>query len=494
MSDYILSTVCTGIGSPEEAAEELDNELGISHKIGFYCEIDKYARKTYEANFNAGFLVPDMTQCHWDGNEYYSDLFIGGIPCQAFSLAGLRKGELDPRGLLIYDYIRYVKKHLPKAFIIENVKGLLSDSGGKTFQNWLHLLGQSVNGHYQMFNHPDSLPYNLHWTVLNSKDFGVPQNRERVFIVAIRNDLPNTFSFPPASRLTVRLKDILEPNVDEKYYLSEKALEYLNRDSTGNWSDRLSMLNHDNADTAGCITANHAKGVPYNMLSETIDDPKAGRIVGRNPENPKARVAGQYQEQTLEQNENPGITNTLTTVQKDNVIIQPTILQTNISGENFENDYAGTLRSGASANYMLVKEPVIDQVEQLNQSKESGGVQPYQQNRIFNADKISPTIDREAGRPSYLVGQRIRRLTPLECFRLQGFPDEFFYNAKFENAELSAEILAKFPNHKGKRFFTDQERIERMSDSQLYKQAGNSITTKVIKAIIKNILPIILNK
>lgn len=130
--EYILSTVCTGIGSPEQAAAELSEETGLNHKIGFACEINKYAQASYEANFNSGFMVEDMTKEEWSGPEFYSDVFIGGIPCQAFSLAGLRKGELDPRGLLFYDYYRYVKKQLPKAFIIENVKGLLSDSNGTT--------------------------------------------------------------------------------------------------------------------------------------------------------------------------------------------------------------------------------------------------------------------------------------------------------------------------------------------------------------------------
>jgi DNA (cytosine-5)-methyltransferase 1 len=169
-------------------------------------------------------MYTDLTAEEWDKPEQYSDLFIGGIPCQAFSLAGKRLGELDKRGLLFYDFYRYVKNQQPKVFIIENVKGLLSDNNGITFQNWCALLGRSMNTHVNMFNNEDSLLYNLHFKVLNSKDFGVPQNRERVFLVGIRNDLPNTFRFPIGERLTKRLKDILEPEVDEKYYLSDKMI------------------------------------------------------------------------------------------------------------------------------------------------------------------------------------------------------------------------------------------------------------------------------
>jgi DNA (cytosine-5)-methyltransferase 1 len=197
-----IATVCSGIGSPEQALKELN----ITHEIAFACEIDKYARQTYLANFTPNQMYTDLTAEEWDKPEQYSDLFIGGIPCQAFSLAGKRLGELDKRGLLFYDFYRYVKNQQPKVFIIENVKGLLSDNNGITFQNWCALLGRSMNTHVNMFNNEDSLLYNLHFKVLNSKDFGVPQNRERVFLVGIRNDLPNTFRFPIGERLTKRLK------------------------------------------------------------------------------------------------------------------------------------------------------------------------------------------------------------------------------------------------------------------------------------------------
>jgi DNA (cytosine-5)-methyltransferase 1 len=227
-----IATVCSGIGSPEQALKE----LGIPHKIAFACEIDKYARQTYLANFTPNQMYTDLTAEEWDKPEQYSDLFIGGIPCQAFSFAGKRLGELDKRGLLFYDFYRYVKNQQPKVFIIENVKGLLSDNNGITFQNWCALLGRSMNTHVNMFNNEDSLLYNLHFKVLNSKDFGVPQNRERVFLVGIRNDLPNTFRFPIGERLTKRLKDILEPEVDEKYYLSDACISRLTNEGKGHRS------------------------------------------------------------------------------------------------------------------------------------------------------------------------------------------------------------------------------------------------------------------
>ena len=220
-----VATVCSGIGSPEVAIRN----LGIEHEIVFGCEIDKYARQTYLANFNPNMMLEDMTKEDWEDEKYYSDIIVGGIPCQAFSLAGKRLGELDARGLLFYDFYRYVKNQQPKYFIIENVKGLLSMDKGNVFNNWKSLLGQSENGTAFLHNHEDSLMYNLHWKVLNTKNYGLPQNRERVFLIGIRKDLPNDFVFPKEITLELRLKDLLEENVDEKYYLSEKTTEYVKK-------------------------------------------------------------------------------------------------------------------------------------------------------------------------------------------------------------------------------------------------------------------------
>lgn len=447
-----VATVCSGIGSPEQALKDLN----VPHEVVFACEIDKYARKSYEAIHEANQMFEDMTSDEFHSNAGYSDLFIGGIPCQAFSLAGKRLGELDKRGLLFYDFYKYVNNKQPKLFIIENVKGLLSDAGGKTFSNWQHLLGDCVNGHRQMFNHHDSLGYNLYWTTLNTKDFGLPQNRERVFLVGIRPDVDdNSFRFPIGWKLDKRLKDVLETEVDEKYYLSDKLINWITQHREKRGSSGKHIFD-GSEHHIGCVTARyHKTGAEDNyikvseatkqgfaiaepddsinlsnpnsetrrgrvgkQLANTLDtdcnqavvEPICVAMRGRNPNNPYDRTAGSPTEQRLEPN-SQGITNTITSVQKDNLICDPTILQTNLSGEVFENDYAGTLRAGASSNYQLVKT------------------------------------------------SRIRRLTPLECWRLQGFPDDAFYKAKEVN-----------------------------SDTQLYKQAGNSISTSVIGAILKNLI------
>ena len=397
-----IATVCSGIGSPEQALKELN----IPHEIAFACEIDNYARQTYLANFTPNQMYTDLTAEEWDKPKQYSDLFIGGIPCQAFSLAGKRLGELDKRGLLFYDFYRYVKNQQPKVFIIENVKGLLSDNNGITFQNWCSLLGRSMNTHVNMFNHEDSLLYNLHFKVLNSKDFGVPQNRERVFLVGIRNDLPNTFRFPIGERLTKRLKDILEPEVDDKYYLSDSAIQ-----SIINNQDNLQKPNINPEIAATLQSPGNSCGTYKG--ANFIEEPYCVAMRGRNPENPSDRTTGANTEQRLEPN-SQGITNTITSVQKDNLIVTKPLFSYRIDNPiSTENEFFVTLRANAGGK--------LKGVGIIHQTK-------------------------------------IRRLTPLECMRLQGYSDSF---------------------------------IKPCSDSQTYKQAGNSITVNVMKAIIKNLLPIL---
>lgn len=445
-----VATVCTGIGSPEYALRE----LGIPHQIVFGCEIDKYARQTYLANFKPEMMFEDMTKP--DILNHYADLFLGGIPCQSFSLAGKRLGELDPRGLLFYNFYEYVKIQKPKYFIIENVKGLLSDQGGKTFNTWLELLGQSVNNQHNMFTHEDSLMYNLHWNVLNTKDFGLPQNRERVFLIGIRNDLPNTFRFPVGFPLTIRLKDILDTNVDEKYYLSDKMLEYMGSraanfnagkinykyeddiastitrsSSSLDISDNIIVVNNNGSiekrEDFNCLDANYGKGMDNHQQRSMILEPFCVAMRGRNPENPSDRTTGA---KTLEPN-SQGITNTITSVQKDNLIIEPAILtpkRTEFGKETRKEYEAGTLK--LQRNEISKLEPREDGI--------SNTITSVQKDNIL----LEPT-------------HRIRRLTPKECGKLQGFSVDF---------------------------------ITPCSDTQQYKMYGNTISVPVVKAILKNLL------
>ena len=149
-----------------------------------------------------------------DGKQYNGkvDIIIGGSPCQAFSLAGLRKGLDDKRGQLIWQYYRIIMEAQPEIFIYENVKGMVSDNGGQTLNDFLAVFRESG--------------YFCHQAVLNTKDYGVPQNRERIYIVGFRDhELYHRFEYAPKIKLEKRLKDVLENDVDEKYYLSEEMVK-----------------------------------------------------------------------------------------------------------------------------------------------------------------------------------------------------------------------------------------------------------------------------
>jgi DNA (cytosine-5)-methyltransferase 1 len=205
----------SGVGAFNQAL----NRLGIKYEEVFACDMDKYARQTFIHNYGEPRYYPT--------NVYYRnipekslDIYMTSPPCQAFSLAGKRLGKTDNRGVLFFNSHEFIEKNKPRFFIFENVKGLLSDDNGKTFQEWVNMLGgKSVNGSPVMFPHEYSVPYHLYWKVLNAKEHGVPQNRERVFLVGIRDDQDNVFRWPLEEHLTKRLKDVLEDDVDGKYFL-----------------------------------------------------------------------------------------------------------------------------------------------------------------------------------------------------------------------------------------------------------------------------------
>lgn len=207
----------SGVG----AFDQVLKRLGIDYETIFACDMDKYARQTFIHNYSLPKYYPENVYNREIPTEPL-DIYMTSPPCQAFSLAGKRKGEDDKRGILFYNSHDFIKKNNPRYFIFENVKGLLSDDNGKTFARWIDYLGgKSVNGNPVIFPHEESVNYHVYHKVLNAKNYGVPQNRERVFIIGIRDDADNTFSFPKENPLTKRLKDVLEENVSEKYFLSD---------------------------------------------------------------------------------------------------------------------------------------------------------------------------------------------------------------------------------------------------------------------------------
>ena len=189
-----------GIGACSKALER----LGIDYEIVDCVEIDKYAIKSFNAIHNTNFEPQDI--CKWD-KDIEVDLIMHGSPCQDFSVGGKQLGGdkgSGTRSSLMYETIRIVKKLKPKYVIWENVKNLLSKKHKHNFDSYLEIM--------------ESLGYKNYYKVLNAKDYGIPQNRERVFTISIRNDIDKEFVFPEKQELKLKLKDILENNVDSYYY------------------------------------------------------------------------------------------------------------------------------------------------------------------------------------------------------------------------------------------------------------------------------------
>jgi DNA (cytosine-5)-methyltransferase 1 len=181
--------------------------LNIPHEIVGYSDIDKYANQCFQQN-HGGKELGDVKLINPDTLRDF-DLLTGGFPCQSFSVAGKGLGELDPRGTLFYEIIRIAEVKQPKYMLLENVKGLTNKTHKATFDKILSEL--------------DRIGYKVYWKVLNSKDYGIPQSRARVWFVCFRKDIDKGFEFPKAIELRVFIKDIIEQQVDEHYYLSDKA-------------------------------------------------------------------------------------------------------------------------------------------------------------------------------------------------------------------------------------------------------------------------------
>jgi len=376
--------------------------LGIEYDEVFACDMDKYARQTFIHNYGEPKYYPTNVYDREIPSEPL-DIYMTSPPCQAFSLAGKRLGKEDKRGILFFNSHEFIQKNNPRYFIFENVKGLLSDNGGKTFSEWVNLLGgKSINGNPVIFPYEDAVPYHLYWKVLNAKHHGVPQNRERVFLVGIRDD--KDFRFPVEEHLTKRLKDVLESDVDSKYFLSEKAVEHLSihkerHDNKGTGfgvelKDENSIATTLRANGALCPTDNHIK--IKSATSKGYDEATEGDSINfsvPNSETRRGRV-GKGVAQTLDTSCNQGII----------------AIRQKPRGDNKGADF-----------------------------------------------KICPTITSNSfEHNNHLINKsNIRRLTPRECFRLMDFPDTFTWP---------------------------------VSDSQAYKQAGNSIVVGVLTKILSILL------
>ena len=454
----------SGIGAFERAF----CRIGLDWELVNYCEIDRWASLSYSMvnQCSESLNLRDVrTVTAETVRDRQVDLITYGFPCQDISIAGKQQGFVNDSGEstrsgLFFEALRIIKELRPRYAIAENVKALTSTKFKNEFATVLSSLEEAG--------------YNNYWHVLNAKDYGIPQNRERVFIVSIRRDADEgDFQFPDKEPLMLRLRDMLEPaeSVDEKYYLSTE------REGVRKLIAELESRYRINSSTAVCVASR-----------------------GRNPANPSDRTTGSPTEQRLEPNSD-GCTNTLTTVQKDNLLLvaEPGIIQVGNIVDNPNRDsqrgriydppgLAPTLNTvgggdleakividgltrdvqcqrarvfnpnGLSATITATDYKEPPQISVIGQLK--GG----EKGRVVDRDGIGYTLTAteykdplKIAEPEHTRTVRIRKLTPRECWRLMGFLDEEF------------------------------DRVHGVSNSQLYKQAGNSIVVNVLSALLSQL-------
>lgn len=418
-----VNELFSGIGAQRKALER----LGIEHEVVGIAEIDKYALQSYFAMYGETHNYGDISKVE---RLNYADLWTYSFPCQDISVAGKQKGiNQGTRSGLLYEVQRLLEVAkaegtLPKYLLLENVKNLVSKKFKSQFDNWLFYLQE--------------LGYNNYWQVLNAKNYGIPQNRERVFAISIRKDLNETFEFPKTETLTKKLADILENEVDEKFYLSETVINRF----VNNFLNNIPFFQFEN----GVVKVREAVKKGY---SEATNGDSVN-IAYFNSKLRRGRIGH-------------GVAQTLDTAPQQVVVQNVVCEQRTDEGLRFFKNYAiGTLRTtDACGDKMVIELPCIGASRGRNPDNPSDRTvgAPTEQRLEINTQGTSNTIT-TVQKDNYVVdGINIRKLTPLECWRLMGFDDE-----DFKKAQSSG-----------------------VSNSQLYKQAGNSIVVNVLEKIFKNL-------
>lgn len=417
--------ICSGIGGFRSALEKH------GHECMAFAEIDKFAKQSYKAIYdteNEEELddITSVTDEHFRLYRGQVDIITGGFPCQAFSIAGNRRGFEDTRGTIFFHIARAIKEIQPSYVLLENVKGLLSHDKGRTYGTIVQAL--------------DELGYFIEWGLFNSKYWGVPQNRERVYILVTRKDVwkePKLFNLvKQQTSVDTRLVDILEKDVDESYYLSEEKTRKLtlNEDLSG----RLNHYDYRDVDSVHSV----------NRVSPTLNTMQGGdrqpkvAVPALTPDRVNKRQNGRR----FKENNKPMFT--LTSQDRHGIAISENVSQLKRKSFVSKKEFG---RMGKQAC-----ETMNENIEEL---KNGTTVNAY--NKTIDQTGLSPTLTtRPEGFKTAILpiteDLRIRKLTPLECWRLQGFTDEQFYKAKNSG----------------------------VSNSQLYKQAGNAVTVNVVDAIV----------
>ncbi len=365
-----VGTLFSGIGAVEHALQRLN----VNTDIVFAGDIDPHVKKSYLANYpiDESRWHDDVTKFDARKHRGKVDLVVGGSPCQSFSLVGKRAGLEDTRGTLFYHFARVVSECQPKVFIYENVRGLLNHDGGRTWQTVQEVF--------------DSLGYKFYSQTLNSKNYGIPQNRERIFVVGFRNKRTK-FEFPVPIELRLSMQDLLEDTTESDYFLKRKGIKFVT--SSKNRQKRYTQIN-------GAIALCQKANQQFNWHGDFVYIPAA-------------------ESETL-----------------------------NFDEFIFDVDEV-------EEKYFLsqkVKRYVL-----------SPGTKSFKTSTITDLSVARPLLQsmhkmHRAGVDNYVTYPkgRIRKLTPRECLRLMGFRDDF-------------KIV--------------------VSNTQMYRQAGNSIVADVLVALLK---------
>ena len=393
------------------------------HECVGFCEIDKYARASYKAihNTEGEIELHDITAVSDESIRGFGsvDVICGGFPCQAFSIAGHRRGFEDTRGTLFFEICRFASILRPKYLFLENVRGLLNHDGGATFETIIRTL--------------DGLGYDVEWQVLNSKNFSVPQNRERVFIIGhLRGRRTrNVFPIGRESRSTSSQSVVKIGNVNPsgngmngEVYQANGLAPTLTTNKGEGQKIAIPVLTPDRAEKRQNGRRFKTDGEP--MFTLTAQD-RHGVVVGN-----EIKKFGTIQPNFNQSGvvyETDGISPTIRAYQGGG--LEPKIRVKEATSQGYAEAEIGDSVNLSHPNSKTRRGRVGKQIANTLLTGESQGV-------------VEPDF-------------RIRKLTPRECWRLQGFPDWAFDKAQEVN-----------------------------SNSQLYKQAGNSVTVNVISAIAKN--------
>lgn len=434
-----------------------------------YSDIDKYANQIFKQNhcpkdIDGKLMLGDATKINPKKLQDF-DLLTAGFNCQPFSAAGKMLGEDDPRGQMFYEIIRIAEVKQPKMMLLENVKGFTYKKFEKTFQTLLSEL--------------DRIGYTVYWKVLNSKDYGIPQSRARVWFVCYRKDIKHEFSFPEPTELKIFIKDILEDEVDKKYYLSPLLQERFDKYLKDKQEKNMAKQKKDIL-SIGLLTQTYMKRINDTPIeiNEYFREKKNNPMgwIAEQIGIPKTQLEHYFRLDSSRAIPSPEIYEKLKIELKLDDRYDKLIKEFAEKEVEYEQTRRVYDAEGVSPTINTIKEPMIYDRKgfdsrtkgfresvlcpTLSKKMGTGG-----NNVPMVVNAISTTLTTAVGRIGHsseelrfiennMMSGKLRRLTPKECFRLQGF-------------------------------LNDEINMEGISDSQLYRLAGNGQDVNMVSLIFK---------